>query len=737
MRSCPALLLAAFLVAPVVGCAHRKTEPAVVPIAPPVVGSLDDLEVALNSYVLLPDDHPSRPAHLAALRDYLVGYLEGAIARGDEGEAEAALRYALALYTAADLRSAEPVPKLAAAAHDLYRRTARRGDEGPSMLALAVEQRFGDQAARERAVTDWESLEQWLIDNGPFASEPLLAHEDLERALETVAASFPTPFVVQRLADLYVARYEAATRAHARGGGLGSTSGRRIEITGYLLMRLYLRADDPEGAIAAMRRVEGDESVTKLRAIVEDAFAGHRSAQSLLSLAQQFVPEDDAEPSLPYVIQSWGIIDNLGRRALARFPKDPHAHILRAQVLRREGLDAAALHHLRRSIDLKDDVYEAWQGVAELEQRQLAELARRDLPAALARLPELEELHRRAMKLWRDRPVRPGLPDAYFAVAEGLYQAGRADEAQALLDKGMAIEILPQALDLLGTIDVKRGRFEAAQGHYDELVRLPQAEPDDALRWEARARGQLGEIALRRGDTDVSVKQLRMALRQTNELLTRPAMELREQADRHLDRGRLLFFLGEVDLALDDFELAAELAPEHVKVYAEPMLQLVSYGYYREARTVFLRALEESALTDGLKLYFSLWVDELAQRQGLPPDHEAARFLEAYAARSGDDGWGRKLARHARGDLSYQALLDGASDQGERAEAFFYEGLRRWRSGDRDAGKKLLSQVVASNLMGFFEYDMAQAYLEWDDVPTRARPPLRGAVARSTASDAR
>jgi hypothetical protein len=141
-------------------------------------------------------------------------------------------------------------------------------------------------------------------------------------------------------------------------------------------------------------------------------------------------------------------------------------------------------------------------------------------------------------------------------------------------------------------------------------------------------------------------------------------------------------------------------------------------------------------VADGLKLYFSLWVNELALRQGLAPDHEAERFLEGYAAGTGGgDGWGRKLARHARGELTYAELLDGAHDRGERAEAFFYEGLRRWRTGDRAAGKKLLAQVVETNLMGFFEYDMAQAYLAWDDLPTHARVPMSGGVASRATRD--
>ncbi|MCA9711385.1 MAG: tetratricopeptide repeat protein, partial [Myxococcales bacterium] len=651
------------------------------------------------------------------------------LADGHPDEAEAALQHALALYTPHELTTSPPNPPLAAAAHRLYRHAARHGDEGPSMLALAVEQRFGDQATRERALQDWQALEGWLVDNAAFATETLLAHEELEQALEAVVARFPSPFLVERLADLYVARYHSATRAQSDGNGLGTTALRRIEITGYLLMRLYLRADDPEGAREALGRIGDTPTLEQLRAVLVDAFEPGRSARPLLSLAEQFVPEPDADPSLPYVEQSWGIIDNLSRRTLARFPKDPYVHLVRARVLHHEGLDGAAIHHLRRSVDLKDDVFETWQLLAELEQRELARLARRDARGALARLPELETLHARAVKLWSDRPIRPALPEAYFVVAEALYQSGQADDAERLLDKSLTIEALPYALDLLGTIALKRARFDDAKAHYEDLARLPHDEPEDRMRWEARAHARLGEIAVHQGDAAASTEQLRAALRQTNELIAQPAISAEHQADRYLDRGRLLFLLGEVSLAIDDYEHAADLAPGHVAAYSEPMLQLVSHGFYAEARSVFRRALDRDEVDDDLKLYFSLWLNDLALRQGESPDPTATAFLTHYEG----GRWGRKLAQHARGKLSYSKLLDGASDQGERAEAFFYEGLRRWRSGDATAGRKLLEQVVATELMGFYEYDMAQAYLEWGDVPATARLPLQGGPARRAA----
>lgn len=708
MRLSPALLLTALLSLSPIGCAHRNAPTVEIPTAPPDVASLDDFEVVLNRYTLLPDGHDARGPHRAELLRFLVSHLQQALDKDDETEALVSLRFAVALYSPQELRTTEPQPALAEAAERLYARTARRGAEFPSMLALAVQQRFAPPKARPKLLAEWEALEKWLTDNGPLASEPLLAHEELERALESLAAYFPSPFVVQRLADLYVARYDAAVRAHARGGGLGNTSLRRVEITGYLLMRLYLRADDPKGAIEAMGRVERDDPVAKLSAVVEDAFDdGNRSARPLLSLSEQFVPEPDVDTSLPHVAQSWGIIDNLMRRAVVRYPKDPFVHLMRARALRQQGLDGAAVYHLRASLDLKDDVFETWQMRAELEQQQLEQLTGRDIDEALVRLGELEAFHKRAMKLWRDRPVLPALPRAYFTVAEALYQRGRVIEAKTLLDRSVAIEARPEALDLLGTIALKRADFDGAAQRFESLARLPFDDHDAKLRWELRAQSRLGEIAQRRDQRGDAEAHLQTALGTVNELLGRPAASAAEQADRYVERGRLLFLLGDVELATRDFEQAATIAPGLVKAYAEPMLQLVSHGHYSQARDVFRRALAQRDIADDLKLYFCLWLNDLALRQGLRPDRQVLAFLAEYRG----DRWAQTLAEHAQGTVDYETLLAAAGDDGQRAEAFFYEALRRWRFGDTASSKQLLQRVLDSDLMGFYEYDMAQAYL--------------------------
>jgi hypothetical protein len=40
-----------------------------------------------------------------------------------------------------------------------------------------------------------------------------------------------------------------------------------------------------------------------------------------------------------------------------------------------------------------------------------------------------------------------------------------------------------------------------------------------------------------------------------------------------------------------------------------------------------------------------------------------------------------------------------------------------------------MKQVLQTQMMGFFEYDMAQAYLEWGAPPKTARRPITASAA--------
>lgn len=706
------------------GCAKTRTTETRAPEFPKSVENLDHFAIGLNQFALLPLDHPRRDSFRGVLLAYLVRYIDKTLREDRAEEAGNALEFAATLWRPVELRGERRVePGLTRAAHRIYAAAAKRGSEGPALFAVAIEQQFGDDETRARALITWTEIEGWLTRNGSFSDEPVLRHEELEGTIEETVARFPSPFAVQRLADLYVARYEAAIEASSSSDNpeLRIAAQRRAEVTGYLLTRLYLRADDFDGAIKALGRVELDVPSRKLVEFLEAARGKHKSAGPLLTLAAQFIPDEEDDPGrIPpaFMTQGWGIVENLARRATERYPDDPFAHLLLARSFRQQGLVDAAVFHLDRTVALKADIFDAWQDLAILKQSSLERLASVDADAAKARLPELEKFHARAVSLWSGRPIRPGLSEAYYTVAQGLYELGRVDESKHLLGKSVAREPVAEALDLLATIEAKSGQRPQAAKHYEAILGLPFADQRTRLRWETQARSALGQLRRRMGDEAEAKTQFQTALRQLNKLIGYPGLAAGERSDRLIERGKLLFYLGDASQGADDFRQAMSVTPDRAEAYAEPMLFVVNHGYYELALEIFRQALPRDEVRASLKLYFSLWLHELALRQNQPQDPAVLAYLTAYA----EDSWQGKLARHAQGKLSFDDLLRGATDSGEQAEAYFYEALRRWRSDPKDA-KLLLRKVIDTHRMAFFEYDMAQNYLEWNELPAAARAP--------------
>lgn len=702
------------------GCGGRlRGESAAVEV-PPRIASTSDMLAGLNALALLEADHPDREPLRGRLVAYLGAYVERQLRDGDPDEAIAALHHALSAYTPAELRGSTPAPPLARAGRALYRAAARPGDEDPALLGLATVQQFGAEKDRTWAGGQWRDLSTWMESGNVFARDLELVG-GVERRLEEVSAVFPSPWVVAQLDRLYADRFIAARRVETGTGMVDDAQSHRIRYTPYLRARLHLRADDLHAAVAALEDTR-DPYMTQLREKIRTAAGEARTAQPILDLMAEMRPSDEDADALPDSVatQAWGIVDNLARRALARHPADPLAHYHRAEYLRRAGLRPAALVHYERVLEREEGPWEVWARVAALYQEQLELTASTDVERAQAMLARVEAFHARAVERWPERPVEPSAVAACAAVARGLYEAGAPDEAKEILDRAVSIEPNPEALDLLGTIALKRSAHDAAWSRYEELLLLPFADQDSRAHWEIRAHTQLGEIAIQSGRPAAGERQLRSALSGLNGVLAEPMLEPPRRVEYLVDRSRVLFFLGETDLAMADFHAAEAIAPDAPRVYAEPLLFAGGHGYYPQALEVYEHAMARPDVDPSLRLYFSLWITDLARRRDVAPPADAVRFVARYEG----EPWHRALARHARGELGYDALLRQASDAGERAEAHFYEGLARWRAGDQDGGLSLMRKVLETGMMSFFEYEMAQNYLTWHDLPRTARSPL-------------
>lgn len=186
------------------------------------------------------------------------------------------------------------------------------------------------------------------------------------------------------------------------------------------------------------------------------------------------------------------------------------------------------------------------------------------------------------------------------------HRRGDLDQAESLYRRILRNEPAhPDALHLLGCIELRRGRNERAielmqqaiaiapgtalyhenlaEAHHRSGQReLAAVECQLALRCEpgrAAALNRLGVIAMEEGEYDAAQEFLAQALR------SRPAY-----AEALVNLGAVLTRIGDYDLALQSTDLALRLEPQNPLAWNNHGLALKGHGRWSEAKAAFLRA---------------------------------------------------------------------------------------------------------------------------------------------------
>ena len=180
-------------------------------------------------------------------------------------------------------------------------------------------------------------------------------------------------------------------------------------------------------------------------------------------------------------------------------------------------------------------------------------------------------------------------------------------------------------------------------------------------------------------------------------------------AERRLDLGRALWWLGDPGKAVDEVLKAVDADPDSPEIGASAVAFLIVAGRYRDALDAYHRGLGEPGGSELFKVYTSLWIVGEARRLGMPRDRLATEYL---ASRRGDL-WYEHLARAASGTLSVETLRVEATTGPRRSELAFYSAVLGLdpAAATPEGRRKLLQQAVDARIVLDAEYDLARWYL--------------------------
>lgn len=297
--------------------------------------------------------------------------------------------------------------------------------------------------------------------------------------------------------------------------------------------------------------------------------------------------------------------------------------------------------------------------------------------------------------------------DGDVVLARALVSQGHVDEARRTLIRVAEHAPTVDALEALAAIEVDRGDPAAARTWLEQAIAIGGDGFQDEI-----TRGRLhrlaGEAALLGGEDRVAMKHYVEALTIWASLAGDEdrRIELPPEVNglRLVESARALWAIGEHDKALDVFEAALSVDSDGEITHQQVVAFLILNHELRAATDAFHRALSAEAIDDDRKIYMALWILTEDHRSGEDPDPAAVEFL---AARRGP-GWADALARVAAGKQDLDSLEAAARSPSQRAELAFYTATLALGGPSPAQVKKLLEQVVDSDLILGFEREAAR-----------------------------
>ena len=516
--------------------------------------------------------------------------------------------------------------------------------------------------------------------------------EILQKTLDV----YPSDSVVSRLAKLLVERQhalEAKFRTEGANFNLIRAHGPEVLRTSWHVIRAYARGGKLKRAPATLRLLSGLGRNLDLETRLSQALARNSTPLHWLRLATVFRGNED-EPA------DFGTALAICELAAVRFPKSEEVHVCMADFSAETGA-------VQKSIRLYEETAElgslTTQNKKKLRGLYLGEL---DRLSSAGRMREATVLFDKMSSfLNSDTNKKSVIAAALTTMARGQLNQGRIKGAEHYLNRSLRTENSASALELLGIIAIKHGHFVVAEERFEQALRNTSQNLLGKVQ-SARIFRELAEIKLQHRTAAGAKVLLKRSLKEWRKLSTENKLSKKRRAEVVLETGKVLWLLGRHIEARDTMAAALEVSGND-DMYSQVLAFLTLHGDYATALDTYHRALASPKIREQIKTYMSLWIVALSKRKSRPQIGQAMDYLKNI------DGtlWHQSLAQYASGKLSIANLRSRAINAGQKAELNYYAAALGAFERPTKQTEKLLRRVIASNVILFFEFEMAQTWL--------------------------
>ncbi len=583
---------------------------------------------------------------------------------------------------------------------------AKSGAIEPTIATLAIlaeaepARRDAHQAEIDEILRFSDDLES--AENGPEAqrAQPI-------KKLQPIVLALPLPWLVDKYVKLLVERQRAISDLiGAQGASIQLVRAHHDILATSLRIAVALaRAGRPEDIHRHIADIKGLGANREL-AIRAEILSDQGTADAYAELADAIrTDKDNPDPGAALAVCLAGLRKHPNDVGLLTAAAGDSAALARVDqpILLYEAAIAANNNNVDSATALR---------LGKLYAERIARLAFGGRPAAATeQWRSVDKYARKAGKQPRAQAAQVWdmvAANAETALGKGLLSQGRIRDAERELVASIERAPSIDAYETLATIHYKTDRFESAIRYANAGIALLGESATDKVRRAKLAR-IAGDVARTAGQSREAASLYIDAMRAWAELGRDDEIPPEVRAERKLEAGRVLWFLGDSGKATNLVFDGIDADPSSPANYASAAAFLLQVGSYADALDIVHRALGQSEVSDYYKVYMCLWVAAEARRRNETRDRQTQEYL---ASRQGDL-WYELLAQAATGRVEIARLRAAAVTGPRQAELAFYTvalGLDP-AIATPEASRKLLQQVVDARLVMDAEYDLARQYL--------------------------
>lgn len=622
---------------------------------------------------------------------------------GDTDSAIRSLRVAMLHYTPQEIAHGGLPAEIEPLARGIYEVVSPRGDEAHALAASRVMMALASPNADARR--HYEEIHTWGEGNRNQFHTPWVAAAEEADIYREVARIVPAPDVLERVTNYQIERRRSVRQASSMLGSRRMTQedfqqaqfAMRPEVLAVEIAVVYLRIGDIAGAAEQVGRLaEGAQHEPELAGLLRAIASGEGGADGLFRLAEQ-LPRLDAAAAA-----------GVCRRGAREYPNDGRFARCLASAAADEHMLGLASAHIEAAAQLAPDDRRLLEVAIRTSAAWLtSELASDDPAPGRRAVARTRTLLRRWQEHFHETPPISESDVATVAAQLELGQANLAGAAQQLETASHATPPSRDAYLTLAEIAWRTNDPRRALTLLDQGLALPAGPHESDSTFRPTFKLHMGLAARSAGDADRARRDLDEASTALDALSR--SLDGDEQANAHLLRATALDALGRTGEVRRELDAAINANPESRDLAGRVITFCLGRGRWTDAHELANAARTRLTLDRTWQVYFALWGSIAARVGGFDNDGGANDALRAIAQGATEhSAWTVRLAQRYRGDITRAQLEHYADDSvGHRSEAAFYEAMMEFAARDDAGAERDLRATVASNMLRYYEYDMA------------------------------